>query len=94
MQYCLKACLYMALLLLLPLSGPLAESPGPASEPITPSTPAETETDQSAAIVKAGVPTPLERKIFFSSMPIFRRPLQNQWDLPQHRVQPDLTTRR
>jgi len=52
MQYCLKACLYMALLLLLPRSGPLAESPSPASEPIMSSPPAATETDQSAVEVQ------------------------------------------
>lgn len=51
MQDCLKAWLCIALLLLLPLSGSLAESPSPASEPITSSPPAATETDQSSAEV-------------------------------------------
>ncbi len=48
MQYCLKTCLCMAFFLLPPLSGPLAESPGPASGPVASSPQAETETDQSA----------------------------------------------
>jgi len=51
----------MALLLHLPLSGPLAESPSPASERITSFPPAATETDQSSAEVQ-------ERRAGFSAV--------------------------